>query len=197
MANLDELFERWLEGKTITEAELSLLHENEHYATMMHEASAWKGYANTYSNEPVPEWDRFSTFIDTKTTQQRWWRPAIAASIGAIALLSTVVLWQQNLQLKEQLNAQHQLGIQNQQQLENLVKQLHGMQREQNAQLLDAVQHVLTTSRDERREDIGVVLEYWKTQRAQDNALFRIQLNDLAEQVEYLPQSRVAKLEEH
>lgn len=197
MANLDALFEQWLEGKVLTDTEMSALHQDEHFATMMQEASKWQAHASNYQDEAVPHWDRASTFCAQDANSLRlWWPQAIAASVSIVALLGSVLLWQQNVMLKEQLQAQQQQGMQTQQQLASLVTQLDGLQRQQNSQLLEAVQHVLTTSRDERREDMGMLMEYWKTQRAQDNALFKIQLNDLAEQVEFLPPSRVAKLEE-
>lgn len=197
MANLDTLFEQWLDGKILTKSELSALHQDEQFASMMKEATLWREHASSYQDEAVPQWDRASTFTaGAVNTPRSWWPQALVASISVVALLGSLILWQQNVFLKEQLQAQQRQEAQTQQQLASLAMQLDGVQRQQNSQLLEAVQHVLTTSRDERREDMSMLMEYWKTQRAQDNALFKIQLNDLAEQVEYLPQSRVAKLEE-
>lgn len=197
MANLDELFLYWLDGKTLTDEELAVLQQSEPYAAMLREAQQWQVRANSYQDETVPQWDRDSTFTPAESVKRAWWPRTIAASIAMFALFASAMLWHENRIMQEQLRAQQLQSTQNQQQLLRLAEQLDGIERQQNAQLLDAVQHVLTTSRDERREDIGVLLEYLKTQRAQDNALFKIQLNDLAEQVEHFPPSRVAKVEEH
>lgn len=194
MASAEILFAKWLDGIALSDDELKQLRLDADFGPMLAEAQVWQSRAQNTLDEDVPTWDRESTYVGTKRTASRWY--AIAASVAVIALASCVFMWSQNQQLTEQMASQQQLVQQQQQQLTTLLGRLDNQQSSQNSKLLDAVEHVLATSRDERREDMNALLQLWKTQRAQDQALLRLQLNDIAEQVEHLPQTNVAKLED-
>ncbi|WP_462170424.1 hypothetical protein [Pseudoalteromonas xiamenensis] len=194
MASAEILFAKWLDGIALSDDELKQLRLDADFGPMLAEAQVWQSRAQNTLDEEVPTWDRESTYVGTKRTASRWY--AIAASVAVITLASCVFMWSQNQQLTEQMASQQQLVQQQQQQITTLLGRLDNQQSSQNSKLLDAVEHVLTTSRDERREDMNALLQLWKTQRAQDQALLRLQLNDIAEQVEHLPQTNVAKLED-
>jgi hypothetical protein len=74
-------------------------------------------------------------------------------------------------------------------QLQNIITAQNEVQQQQMYQL---AKEAIKTGRVERQEDIASVLAYIKTQRAQDQAYLRMQLNDLAEQVEGGPLPTVA-----
>lgn len=194
MASAEILFAKWLDGIALSDDELKQLRLDADFGPMLAEAQVWQSRAQNTLDEDVPTWDRESTYVGTKRTASRWY--AIAASVAVIALASCVFMWSQNQQLTEQMASQQQLVQQQQQQITTLLGRIDNQQSSQNSKLLDAVEHVLATSRDERREDMNALLQLWKTQRAQDQALLRLQLNDIAEQVEHLPQTNVAKLED-
>ncbi|WP_462164716.1 hypothetical protein [Pseudoalteromonas xiamenensis] len=194
MASAEILFAKWLDGIALSDDELKQLRLDADFGPMLAEAQVWQSRAQNTLDEEVPTWDRESTYVGIKRTISQWY--AIAASVAVIALASCVFMWSQNQQLTEQMASQQQLVQQQQQQITTLLGRIDNQQSSQNSKLLDAVEHVLATSRDERREDMNALLQLWKTQRAQDQALLRLQLNDIAEQVEHLPQTNVAKLED-
>lgn len=194
MASAEILFAKWLDGIALSDDELKQLRLDADFGPMLAEAQVWQSRAQNTLDEEVPTWDRESTYVGTKRTASQWY--AIAASVAVIALASCVFMWSQNQQLTEQMASQQQLVQQQQQQITTLLGRIDNQQSSQNSKLLDAVEHVLATSRDERREDMNALLQLWKTQRAQDQAFLRLQLNDIAEQVEHLPQTNVAKLED-
>lgn len=194
MASAEILFAKWLDGIALSDDELKQLRLDADFGPMLAEAQVWQSRAQNTLDEEVPTWDRESTYVGTKRTASQWY--AIAASVAVIALASCVFMWSQNQKLTEQMASQQQLVQQQQQQITTLLGRIDNQQSSQNSKLLDAVEHVLATSRDERREDMNALLQLWKTQRAQDQAFLRLQLNDIAEQVEHLPQTNVAKLED-
>ncbi|MFC0117592.1 hypothetical protein ACFFK7_06635 [Pseudoalteromonas xiamenensis] len=194
MASAEILFAKWLDGIALSDDELKQLRLDADFGPMLAEAQVWQSRAQNMLDEDVPTWNRESTYVGTKRSTSQWY--AIAASVAVIALASCVFMWSQNQQLTEQMASQQQLVQQQQQQITTLLGRIDNQQSSQNSKLLDAVEHVLATSRDERREDMNALLQLWKTQRAQDQALLRLQLNDIAEQVEHLPQTNVAKLED-
>ncbi|MFC3033542.1 hypothetical protein ACFOEE_13525 [Pseudoalteromonas fenneropenaei] len=202
MVDLERLFMKWLEQQPLSQTELAALQANPDYAQMMEEAQNWQAMSAEFKPEPVPEWDREATFIPPVSARntQTWLPLAIAASVAAVALTSSVMVWQQNQSLMTQLTAQQTLLQAQQTRLDTLMNARQTQQSTQNQQLLEAVQHVLSTSRQERKEDMSSLLAYLQTQRAQDQALLKLQLNDLAEQVEQQPMTSLAnnmtKLEE-
>jgi TFIIF-interacting CTD phosphatase-like protein len=65
------------------------------------------------------------------------------------------------------------------------------MQKSQTLQA-DLTNQVLLTNRAEREVALDDLLAFLQTQRAQDQAILRLQLNELAEQVEHAPIQTVA-----
>ncbi|MEI5579537.1 hypothetical protein, partial [Streptomyces brasiliscabiei] len=69
-------------------------------------------------------------------------------------------------------------------QLQNIITAQNELQQQHMYQL---AKEAIATGRVERQEDLNNLLTYFKTQRAQDQAYLRMQLNDLAEQVQEQP----------
>ncbi|CCQ11069.1 hypothetical protein PALB_19430 [Pseudoalteromonas luteoviolacea B = ATCC 29581] len=196
MAKSDTLFSRWIEGHSLTHEERDALRNDPEFAPMLKEAEYWQKAASDYHQNDVPDWDRNATFAplleQSKQDKVTWFLPLVACS-ALFAVASSILTFIHNQHLTGQLNAQHQVAIKQQQQINTLLNFVEVQQKNSSERLVDAVQHVLTTSRDERRDEMNALIEYLKTQRAQDQALLKLQLNDLVEQVEHMPTTNVAK----
>ncbi len=190
------LFEQWLEGKPLSDAQRQQLNADPEYAAMMVQAQHWQMQSREYQQAPVPKWDRESTLEPQPRLSKRnnfaaW---AIAASVVVCSL--AVLLVPNNTRdsaLMAQLAKQTQL-LQSQQkqidQLQNIITAQNELQQQQMYQL---TKEAITTGRVERQEDITNLITYIKTQRAQDQAYLRMQLNDLAEQVQEQPMTAIAR----
>ena len=111
-----------------------------------------------------------------------WMHFAMAASFMVLAVLCGF-LWQQNHVLQQGLLAQQQQLNEQQQNMQLMLANL------QNSQEMDTqfAQQLLATNRAERTVVMNELLAYLETQRKQDQAVLRLQLNELAEQVEHYP----------
>jgi hypothetical protein len=186
MANLDSLFTAWLEGESLTDEQIALLQANAEYALMMNNAMQWQQQSKDYETVPVPNWDRESSMPKVQKANvffgSGMW--AMAASIAFFAWLFVSNPQQQNQQLLEQVAKQTNLLESQQKQIDQLQNILTAQNEVQQQQMYQLAKEAIKTGRVERQEDIASVLAYIKTQRAQDQAYLRMQLNDLAEQVD-------------
>ena len=186
MANLDSLFTAWLEGESLTDEQIALLQANAEYALMMNNAMQWQQQSKDYETVPVPNWDRESSMPKVQKANVLFgsgmW--AMAASIVFCAWLFVTNPQQQNQQLLEQVAKQTNLLESQQKQIDQLQNILTAQNEVQQQQMYQLAKEAIKTGRVERQEDIASVLAYIKTQRAQDQAYLRMQLNDLAEQVD-------------
>jgi len=194
MANLDSLFTAWLEGESLTDEQITLLQANAEYALMMNNASKWQQQSQEYETVPVPHWDRESSMPKVQKSHlffgSGMW--AMAASIALCAWLFMSNPQQGNQQLLEQVAKQTNLLESQQKQIDQLQNILTAQNQVQQQHMYQLAKEAIKTGRIERQEDIASVLAYIKTQRAQDQAYLRMQLNDLAEQVDGRPLPTVA-----
>ncbi|MCO6356632.1 hypothetical protein GBO14_18080 [Pseudoalteromonas shioyasakiensis] len=194
MANLDSLFTAWLEGESLTEEQIALLQANAEYASMMNNAMQWQQQSQHYETVPVPNWDRESTMPKVQKTSLFFgagmW--AVAASIVFCTWVFVSNPQQGNQQLLEQMAKQTNLLESQQKQIDQLQNIITAQNEVQQQQMYQLAKEAIKTGRVERQEDIASVLAYIKTQRAQDQAYLRMQLNDLAEQVDGGPLPTVA-----
>ena len=138
-----------------------------------------------YETVPVPNWDRESSMPKVQKSYvfgSGMW--AMAASIALCAWLFMSNPQQGNQQLLEQVANQTNLLESQQKQIDQLQNILTAQNEVQQQQMYQLAKEAIKTGRVERQEDIASVLAYIKTQRAQDQAYLRMQLNDLAEQVD-------------
>ncbi len=194
MANLDSLFTAWLEGESLTDEQITLLQANAEYALMMSNAIKWQQQSREYETMKVPHWDRESSMPKVQKSHlffgSGMW--AMAASIALCAWLFMSNPQQGNQQLLEQVAKQTNLLESQQKQIDQLQNILMAQNQVQQQHMYQLAKEAIKTGRIERQEDIASVLAYIKTQRAQDQAYLRMQLNDLAEQVDGRPLPTVA-----
>ncbi|MEH6395369.1 hypothetical protein [Pseudoalteromonas sp.] len=195
MANLESLFEQWLEGNILSDAQLQQLENDPGYSALMSQAQVWQQHSNEYKAVPVPDWDRQSTMpqlasVSVFSTAGIW---AVAASVMICSLIFLVMPKQQAPELLEQVAKQTQLLESQQKQIDQLQKIITAQNELQQQHMYQLAKEAITTGRVERQEDLNSLLTYIKTQRAQDQAYLRMQLNDLAEQVQEQPMAAIAK----
>jgi hypothetical protein len=195
MANLDALFEQWLEGKPLTEVELGQLNANAQYNAMRVQAQRWQAQSNGYKQQPVPDWDR-SSALGAKVKRRNQGNAAIwtvAASIMVCSLVYLVPNKKAEEELSAQLTLQTKLLESQQKQIDQLQNIITAQNELQQQHMYQLTKEAIATGRVERQEDINSLINYLKTQRAQDHAYLRMQLNDIAEQVHAQPMAAIAK----
>lgn len=195
MANLESLFEQWLEGNILSAAQLQQLENDPEYSALMSQAQVWQQHSNEYKTVPVPQWDRQSTMpqvasVSVFSMAGVW---AVAASIMVCSLIFLVMPKQQAPELLDQVAKQTQLLESQQKQIDQLQKIITAQNELQQQHMYQLAKEAIATGRVERQEDLNNLLTYFKTQRAQDQAYLRMQLNDLAEQVQEQPLAAIAK----
>ncbi|MGS0534465.1 hypothetical protein [Pseudoalteromonas sp. SaAl2] len=195
MANLESLFEQWLEGNVLSAAQLQQLENDPEYSVLMSQAQVWQQHSNAYKTVPVPHWDRQSTMpqfasVSVFSMAGVW---AVAASVMICSLIFLVMPKQQAPELLNQVAKQTQLLESQQKQIDQLQNIITAQNELQQQHMYQLAKEAIATGRVERQEDLNNLLTYFKTQRAQDQAYLRMQLNDLAEQVQEQPMAAIAK----
>lgn len=184
-----ELLEKWLDGERLTEAQQAQVLADPETKPLFESAQSWQSMASSYEDQEVPSDTpiAITEFKQAGRFKGNWMQWGMAACVGFLCVLS-LQLWQQNQVLEQGLVAQ-QTQIVNQQ--DTMQKILQQMQTSQNLQA-DLTNQVLLTNRAERQVALDDLLAFLQTQRAQDQAILRLQLNELAEQVEHAPLQIVA-----
>ncbi len=195
MANLESLFEQWLEGNVLNAAQLQQLENDPEYSALMSQAQVWQQHSNEYKTVPVPQWDRQSTMpqfasVSVFSMAGVW---AVVASVMICSLIFLVMPKQQAPELLNQVAKQTQLLESQQKQIDQLQNIITAQNELQQQHMYQLAKEAIATGRVERQEDLNNLLTYFKTQRAQDQAYLRMQLNDLAEQVQEQPLAAIAK----
>ncbi len=200
MADLDTLFTRWLDGERLTEQELERLRLDSGYAAMMAEAETWRAHADDYRDEAVPAWPKESLFeVSSQPLAKTGWLQS--GLIAASVLLGFMLYGQQEAgeseALKQQIARQSELLERQQEQIGLMQQMIRERTDDQQEQMLALAKEVIATGRLERKQDMASLVKYLDAQRAQDHALWRLQLNDLAEQVEEQGTSALAQNSEY
>ncbi len=184
-----ELLEKWLDGEQLTEAQQAQVLADPDTKPLFENAQSWQSMASSYVEQEVPP-DTHITMPELNQVsrfQGHWMQWGMAACVGFLSLLS-VQLWQQNQTLEQGLVAQQTQIAKQQDTMQQILTQ---MQKSQTLQA-DLTNQVLLTNRAERQVALDDLLAFLQTQRAQDQAILRLQLNELAEQVEHAPLQTVA-----
>ena len=184
-----ELLEKWLDGEQLTEAQLARVLADPETKLLFENAQAWQNMAHSYEEQSVPS-DTPIAIPEIKQVsrfQGNWMQWGMAVCVACLTVLS-VQLWQQNQVLEQGLVAQQTQIVKQQATMQKILQQ---MQTSQNLQA-DLTNQVLLTNRAERQVALDDLLAFLQTQRAQDQAILRLQLNELAEQVEHAPLQIVA-----
>lgn len=198
MANLDIIFQKWLENGQLSAEEKSLLEQDAVYAELLANSQQWQTLANEYQETPVPNWQREATWFEKPKPASissrfvTWFAPvAFACSF----VMCSLVFFRAEISYSDEgvaINF-HESANAPAVTFEQL-RTLLAEQQKSNAEATYAlVKEAIDQGRLERKEDIGALVADLNQIRKQDQALIRLQLNELAQQVEHQPQSSIAK----
>lgn len=197
MANLESIFDKWLETGELTPQEKQLLEQDSVYAEMLANSERWQSLATQYQETPVPQWNREATWFDKTHSDNvshrfvTWFAPAALACSIFMCLL---VVFRAEISISESGFA---INFGQEKTPSITYEQLQTLLAEQQANTAQAtyalVKEAVEQGRVERKEDIGALVADLNRVRQQDQALIRLQLNELAQQVEQQPQSSIAK----
>lgn len=198
MANLDNIFQRWLETGELTPENRKLLEKDSVYAELLDNSEKWKTLASDYQETPVPDWDRDATWFakspksSMMTKLNAWFAPA---ALACSVIMCSLVVMRTELNIDEQgfsfrFHESNEAPAVTYEQLQILFAE----QQKANAEATFAlVKEAIEQGRLERKEDIGALVSHLNEVRQQDQALIRLQMHELAEQVESQPRSSIAK----
>ena len=198
MANLDNIFQRWLETGELTPENRKLLEKDSVYAELLDNSEKWKTLANDYQETPVPDWKRDATWFEKSSKSSMmaklnaWFAPA---ALACSVIMCSLVVMRTELNVDEQgfslrFYESNETPAVTYEQLQILFAE----QQKANAEATFAlVKEAIDQGRLERKEDIGALVSHLNEVRQQDQALIRLQMHELAEQVESQPRSSIAK----
>ncbi|WP_158681388.1 hypothetical protein [Pseudoalteromonas sp. T1lg88] len=185
--NLEALFDRALDGEQLSADEMAALSGDPVFGPMLKQAEYWQGAAEQFAAQNVPQsWQAERLFPSTPASSQYF--PWVAASIMSFAMLfGGYQVYGTNQQLVAQIQQQEQTLAEQKQQMQQLSEALVAQSQWQKEALADIATQTVDIARSERQDAMATLVDYINTQRAQDNAYLRMQLNDIAEQIEQQP----------
>ncbi|MFY8352130.1 hypothetical protein AAEU29_16435 [Pseudoalteromonas sp. SSM20] len=198
MANLDIIFQKWLESGELSAEEKSLLEQDSVYAELLANSQQWQTLANEYQETPVPHWQREATWFEKpkptpiSSRLAAWFAPA---ALACSVVMCSLVFLRAEINYSDSgfaisFDKSAEAPAVTFEQLQTLLVE----QQKNNAEATYAlVKEAIDQGRLERKEDIGALVADLNQIRKQDQALIRLQLNELAQQVEQQPQSSIAK----
>ncbi len=197
-----KLFGKWLDNDLNqferTEFE-QLCAQDKAFAEKVESANQMMMAAESYQPESVPNWDRVGTF--EQAPRQGWWNwhglPALSFATSFLAIVMvvsgfevrtddgamTISFAQAQDPKKIELLVDQKLNEyqQNQQQALNLFAQT--MQQQQLDASTKLTQYLLSSSRQERREDFAELIKFVNEQRSDDQLFYARQLNKLQDDI--------------
>ncbi|WP_105253721.1 hypothetical protein [Pseudoalteromonas sp. T1lg75] len=184
---LEALFVRALEGEQLSADEMAALAEDPVFGPMLTQAEYWQGAAKQFAAQEVPQhWQPERLFpAVTASSQYFHW---VAAGVMSIAMLfGGYQVYGTNQQLVAQIQQQQQTLAVQKQQMQQLSDALLAQSQWQKEALADIATQTVDIARSERQNAMATLVDYINAQRAEDSAYLRMQLNDIAEQIEQQP----------
>ncbi|WP_416305457.1 hypothetical protein [Neptunicella sp. SCSIO 80796] len=208
MSDLEQQFELWLEGK-LNAAERQEFEQQCQTDPVMAERLATAKIARqqvqAYQTREVPRWDAAATFA-TSSEPRGWFQWQGSLSFGLSILAICMVLFKVEIQVTDGAMTLSFAGKQQQQQVEKLVNdKLDQFQQNQQLALADFSQtmqdqqklnnaqltnYLLTSNREERREDFVELIKFVNEQRSDDQLFFAKQINKLQDDIYANPVKR-------
>lgn len=191
MSDLDAILQRFIEENVISkDDEMRLLAEPE-YAVMYQNAKNWQQQAEQYQQSEPMDWDREGTWFEKTSGTTIWTKWIASAAFSMSFAMCSLVIFNANIRYDDSglaitFNNSKQSSAVTLNDIQNLLAE---HQTQANQATFALVKEAVDTGRLERREDISALVKHLNAQRDQDRALIRLQLNELAEQVEDQPQS--------
>lgn len=186
MANLDTLFEKWLDDQALSETEMAALQADNDYREMMKAAQQWRTRARQYQKQTPPR-----PVAPNSQAPARASYPLVAGWL--VMALGVTGLWLQNQGLQQQIQQQQVQVSKQQRSIQLLLEQLQQSRSIERDALAQLATKVVEQNRKERSLAITNVVDLLQAQRAQDQALLRLQLDEITQQVEQTPSPRLAQ----
>lgn len=204
MPELDKatLLGLWLEGKLDEpqrQAFEQLCVQDKAFAAKVEAANLMAVQGETYQVRAVPEWDRESTFALPEKRHWWQWQGLSAMSFATSMLAIVMVVTGLNVEMKEgaitlsftkgqseqqvtQL-IQSRMDVFHQEQQLALLRYAENMQQQQLAANTELTNYLLSSSRQERREDFAELIKFINQQRSDNQLFFARQMNNLQQEI--------------
>lgn len=158
-------------------------------------ANQWVMHAESYQSEPVPGWDRDVTF--DRPAKQHWWNwqglPVFSTAMSTMAIVLVLTGFQvsvkdgavtmrfgaQDTEAQVESLVRARLADFQQNQQTSLTTFAQALQQQQLDASTQLTNYLLTSSRQERREDFAEFVKFINQQRNDDQQFYARQLNKL------------------
>ncbi|MBE0363128.1 hypothetical protein PULV_a0762 [Pseudoalteromonas ulvae UL12] len=196
---LESIFEAWLITGELSEQESKALQADPVFAERFKVAQSMQSLSSRYQNDPVPRWDKQATWFDKNNKESVNWfnRGVVVCSmilVTFVVLNTQIYSSSQGIEVSfNPINTAERDQSQSEQ-IALLKEMLLEAQKSNQQQSWQLAQQAIDTTRKERREDLSALVEYLNEQRVQDQQLIKLQLNDVAEQVEFQESHKMANL---
>ncbi len=191
MSDLDAILQRFIEENVLSKDDEMRLLADPEYAVMYQNSKNWQQQAEQYQQREPMDWDRESTWFEKSSDTTIWTKWIAPAAFSMSFAMCSLVIFNANIRYDDSglaitFNNSEQSSAVTLNDIQNLLAE---HQTQANQATFALVKEAVDTGRLERREDISALVKHLNAQRDQDRALIRLQLNELAEQVEEQPQS--------
>ncbi|WP_100656012.1 hypothetical protein [Alteromonas flava] len=197
-----ELFAAWLDDRLSDQQRQAferLCIEDEEFSSRVASANLLSNLSDNYVASSVPQWDKQSTFTNAQHTP--WWQSPKLSLTSLACSAFAIVLTLSNVQVSvsegtlsvgiadalndSELNALVEQRIQayqasNQAMFAQYVDALNQQQQESSVKLAE---YLLSSSRQERREDFAELVKFINEQRSDDQVFYARQLNNLQQEI--------------
>lgn len=208
----EDLLAKWLDGHLNTQEREQfelLCVEDKAFAQRVEAANQIQMAAADFDAGPVPDWNRDITF-NPATQPARWWQwqglPALSMAMSACAMLLVVTGFRvtsnesgltlgfghgmSEAQITAAIEAKETSLEQASQQL--FTRYADALVAQQQKNSAELTQYLLTSSRQERREDFAELIKFINEQRSDDQRFYARQINNLQQEInsmggEYTP----------
>ena len=196
MSDLNKIFDIWLDTGKLSELDKKLLIQDPVFSQLYKNAIQWQTQGGEYQQTQVPKWNKEQTWF-TKPSNEKVgfkWNWLNGFTLAMSFLLCILVGTQAQLDVSSQgISVTFNQAETQKIRFNELKNILNQIQQDNLQQAWKMAQQAIDTGRIERREDINTLLTYLKEQRNQDQTQIKLQLNDLAEQVENQDLTKVAQ----
>ncbi|QJR80202.1 hypothetical protein CA267_005135 [Alteromonas pelagimontana] len=201
----EALFAKWLNGPLSDDEQQEferLCLEDPGFASQVETANQLNMTAEQFESVPVPHWQRENTFL--VADKPKWWQwqglPVASMAISAFALVLVITGFHVEVEGSkismgfnsapdEQAVAQlvdeklHTYQQANQALFGKYVDAIVAQQKEASTQL---TQYLLSSSRQERREDFSELVKFINEQRSDDQRFYARQINKMQQEIDVI-----------
>ena len=204
---LSQALDDWLDGKAVDESVKARWLEDQQLSAIYLAASQVQQRVKEQPSLEVPHWDAESTFVSRGETWQQkllsWFNPSPRLSMVFSIAALMMVIFKVELQIDDGKmtiafagDSQASLRFELEQQFEQrlvaysrdqqilIANYFDDIQAKQQQDVTQLASYLINASRQERKEDIGAVVNYFNQQRDEDLNLNQQQLNQVVYQMQ-------------